>query len=44
MARMTVVQVPAPGAAFEVVEGEIPSPRAGIVRIKVEACGLCHGE
>ena len=42
MARMTVVQVPTPGAAFEVVEREIPSPSAGTLRIKVEACGLCE--
>jgi len=41
---MTVVQVPKPGADFQVVEREIPSPGAGQVRIKVKACGVCHSD
>src|ERR1700751_2724210 len=40
--KMTAVQVPKPGADFQVVEREIPSPNAGQVRIKVKACGVCH--
>src|SRR5262249_24617949 len=44
MARMSVVQVPSPGAAFEVVEREIPAPTSGTVRIRVEACGVCHSD
>ena len=43
-ATMRVAQVPAPGAAFEVVEREIPSPARGEVRIKVQACGVCHSD
>jgi D-arabinose 1-dehydrogenase-like Zn-dependent alcohol dehydrogenase len=41
---MRVAQVPAPGAAFEVVEREIPTPGFREVRIKVQACGVCHSD
>jgi D-arabinose 1-dehydrogenase-like Zn-dependent alcohol dehydrogenase len=37
-------QVPKPGADFEIVEREIPKPEAGQVRIKVQACGVCHSD
>ena len=38
------VQVPRAGGPFEVVEREVPEPPAGWVRIKVEACGICHSD
>ncbi|MGD0211880.1 MAG: alcohol dehydrogenase [Terriglobales bacterium] len=41
---MKVAQVSSPGAAFEIVEREIPEPGAGHVRIKVQACGVCHSD
>jgi D-arabinose 1-dehydrogenase-like Zn-dependent alcohol dehydrogenase len=41
---MKVVQVPKPGADFEIVERDIPKPSAGQVRIKVQACGVCHSD
>jgi D-arabinose 1-dehydrogenase-like Zn-dependent alcohol dehydrogenase len=44
MAKMKVAQVPKPGAPFEIVEREIPTPDAGHVRIKVQACGVCHSD
>jgi D-arabinose 1-dehydrogenase-like Zn-dependent alcohol dehydrogenase len=44
MSRMRVVQVPRPNGPFELVEREIPQPGAGSVRIKVEACGICHSD
>lgn len=44
MSRMRVVQVPHPNGPFELVEREIPDPRAGSVRIKVQACGICHSD
>jgi D-arabinose 1-dehydrogenase-like Zn-dependent alcohol dehydrogenase len=44
MAKMRAVQVPRPKGPFEVVERDIPDPRAGAVRIKVQACGLCHSD
>ena len=44
MAKMKAVQVPNPGAAFEIVERDIPVPGPGQVRIRVEACGVCHSD
>ena len=44
VATMKVVQVSNPGADFEIVEREIPKPDAGHVRIKVQACGVCHSD
>jgi D-arabinose 1-dehydrogenase-like Zn-dependent alcohol dehydrogenase len=44
MPKMKAVQVSKAGGAFEVVEREIPVPAAGQVRIKVEACGMCHSD
>ena len=41
---MTVAQVSKPGADFQIVEREIPEPSAGEVRIKVQACGVCHSD
>jgi len=41
---MKAVQVSRAGGNFEIVEREIPRPRAGQVRIKVEACGVCHSD
>ena len=42
--QMKVAQVPKPGADFQIVEREIPKPAAGQVRIKVQACGVCHSD
>jgi D-arabinose 1-dehydrogenase-like Zn-dependent alcohol dehydrogenase len=44
IAPMKAVQVPKPGGDFEVVEREIPKPQAGQVRVKVQACGICHSD
>lgn len=44
MAKMKAVQVPRPGADFEIVEREIPEPGARQVRIRVQACGVCHSD
>jgi D-arabinose 1-dehydrogenase-like Zn-dependent alcohol dehydrogenase len=44
VAPMKVAQVPAPGADFQIVEREIPKPGVGHVRIKVQACGVCHSD
>jgi len=41
---MRVVQVSRPKGAFELVEREIPEPGPGAVRVKVEACGICHSD
>jgi D-arabinose 1-dehydrogenase-like Zn-dependent alcohol dehydrogenase len=44
MSRMKVVQVSSPNGAFETVEREIPTPNNRQVRIKVQACGICHSD
>lgn len=44
MAKMRVVQVARPKAPLEIVEREIPEPGPGSVRIKVQACGVCHSD
>jgi D-arabinose 1-dehydrogenase-like Zn-dependent alcohol dehydrogenase len=42
--KMRAVQVPRAGGPLELVEREIPEPQAEWVRIKVEACGVCHSD
>jgi D-arabinose 1-dehydrogenase-like Zn-dependent alcohol dehydrogenase len=44
MKKMRAVQVPSPKAPFEIVERDIPEPGPGSVRIKVQACGICHSD
>jgi D-arabinose 1-dehydrogenase-like Zn-dependent alcohol dehydrogenase len=44
VATMKVAQVPGPGAEFQIVEREIPHPGPGWVRIRVQACGVCHSD
>jgi D-arabinose 1-dehydrogenase-like Zn-dependent alcohol dehydrogenase len=44
MATMRVVQVSRPKGPFEVVERPIPEPGGGTVRIRVQACGICHSD
>ena len=44
IATMTVAQVAKPGTDLQIVEREIPEPGAGHVRIKVQACGVCHSD
>jgi D-arabinose 1-dehydrogenase-like Zn-dependent alcohol dehydrogenase len=44
MTTMRAVQVSRPNAPFEIVEREIPAPTPGSVRVKVQACGICHSD
>lgn len=44
MSKMRAIQISKPHGAFELVEREIPTPSAGTVRVKVGACGICHGD
>ncbi|ABF42045.1 Alcohol dehydrogenase GroES-like protein [Candidatus Koribacter versatilis Ellin345] len=44
MAKMRAVQIAAAHGAFELVERDIPQPGAREVRIKVQACGVCHSD
>lgn len=41
---MRVAQVTAAHGPIEVVDRPVPDPGPGKVRIKVEACGLCHSD
>jgi propanol-preferring alcohol dehydrogenase len=41
---MKAVQISKAGGNFEVVERPIPEPGRGQVRVKVEACGICHSD
>jgi D-arabinose 1-dehydrogenase-like Zn-dependent alcohol dehydrogenase len=44
MPTMKAVQVSRANGPFEVVEREVPEPGPGQIRIKVEACGVCHSD
>jgi alcohol dehydrogenase, propanol-preferring len=44
MAKMKAVQATKAGAPFELVERDIPEPGRGEIRVKVEACGICHSD
>lgn len=44
MAKMRAVQIPKPGGPLEIIERDIPQPGPGAVRIKVQACGVCHSD
>jgi len=38
------MQISAAGGAFELVRREFPDPAPGQVRIRVQACGVCHSD
>ena len=38
------MQVPAAGGAFQLVQKQFPDPGPGQVRIRVQACGVCHSD
>jgi D-arabinose 1-dehydrogenase-like Zn-dependent alcohol dehydrogenase len=42
--KMKVAQISKPGGDFELMERDIPEPGPGQVRIRVEACGVCHSD
>jgi hypothetical protein len=44
MALMKAIQINSPGSDFELVHREVPKPKENEVLIKVEACGVCHGD
>lgn len=44
MPQMNAVQIRSPGGPFEVVKREIPDPGPNQIRIKVQACGICHND
>src|SRR5262245_11752861 len=44
METTKMVQIRKPGGDWELVERDIPEPGSGQVRVKVEACGICHSD
>jgi D-arabinose 1-dehydrogenase-like Zn-dependent alcohol dehydrogenase len=44
MAKMRAVQIARANGNFELVERDVPEPRAGEVRVRVQACGVCHSD
>src|SRR5262245_10198729 len=44
MVMMRVAQISRPKGPFEIVERQVPEPASGMVRIKVQACGICHSD
>jgi D-arabinose 1-dehydrogenase-like Zn-dependent alcohol dehydrogenase len=44
MSQMTAVQVSGPGGAFETVNRQVPEPGPHTVRVKIQACGVCHSD
>jgi len=44
MPKMRAVQIPNAHGEFQFVERDMPQPGAGAVRIKVQACGICHSD
>src|SRR5881398_2009469 len=44
MSTMRVVQVIRQNGPLEIIERAVPDPAAGQVRIKVQACGICHSD
>jgi D-arabinose 1-dehydrogenase-like Zn-dependent alcohol dehydrogenase len=44
MSKMRVAQIAEAKGPLDIVEREIPEPGAGFVRLKVEACGVCHSD
>jgi D-arabinose 1-dehydrogenase-like Zn-dependent alcohol dehydrogenase len=44
MSKIRAVQIPNAKGPFQLVEREVSEPPAGSVRIKVQACGICHSD
>src|SRR5436309_8051009 len=42
--KMKAAQISKPGGDWELIERDVPDPGAGQVRVKVEACGICHSD
>jgi propanol-preferring alcohol dehydrogenase len=41
---MRAAQISSAGGDWELIERDVPEPGAGQVRVKVEACGICHSD
>jgi D-arabinose 1-dehydrogenase-like Zn-dependent alcohol dehydrogenase len=44
MGKMRAIQISVANGPLELVEREIPDPGSGEVRVRVQACGICHSD
>lgn len=44
MPKMKVAQVTRAGGPLELVERDVPAPAPGQVRVRIQACGICHSD
>jgi D-arabinose 1-dehydrogenase-like Zn-dependent alcohol dehydrogenase len=44
MSKMRAIQISVANGPFELVERDVPSPGIGEVRVRVQACGVCHSD
>src|SRR4030095_11707903 len=44
MPQMTAVQIRSAGGPFEAIKRDIPAPGQNQIRIRVQACGICHSD
>jgi D-arabinose 1-dehydrogenase-like Zn-dependent alcohol dehydrogenase len=42
--KMKAAQISKAGGEWELIERDIPEPGVGQVRVKIEACGICHSD
>ena len=42
--KMNAAQISKPGGDWELIERDISDPSTGEVRVKIEACGICHSD
>ncbi|PYS61290.1 MAG: alcohol dehydrogenase [Acidobacteria bacterium] len=42
--KMKAAQISNPGGDWELIERDVPDPSTGEVRVKIEACGICHSD
>ena len=44
MSKMRAMIVPEPGGRFRTEERDLPEPGRHEVRLRVQACGVCHSD
>src|SRR5437763_16109037 len=42
--KIKAAQISKPGGDWELIERDVPDPSTGEVRVKIEACGICHSD